>query len=255
MKKKISALAITGFLIFGLATPVQAATSGGSCPTAGATTKIGKNDYVCANNPFFSTSKLTWVLLDCLDYNKDYSVLASEAKNKNLVANLNQAELIRSSSLSSINKPLNDLITWQSLISYKIGEVVYLEGGTYYEARKNSTNKKPSKTTVGVGKFWLVYSPMAANKDVGTMPSPSVVTLQSASQISALKSAKSQNLNLISNIESKLKNLNDNSQPIQSIVNLYDDDISFAKQFLVSLTITGELTKDVCNPKNAKNLK
>ena len=52
MIKRISAVALTAFLIFGVTTPVQAATSGGSCPTAGATTKIGKNDYVCAKNPF-----------------------------------------------------------------------------------------------------------------------------------------------------------------------------------------------------------
>jgi hypothetical protein len=87
------------------------------------------------------------VLLDCFYYNKDYSILASEAKSKNLVENLNQAEVIRAASLNSINKPLNDLITWQSLLTYKLGNIVYLEGGTYYQAQKNSYNKKPSKTT------------------------------------------------------------------------------------------------------------
>jgi hypothetical protein len=254
VKKKISALALSGFLILGVASPVQAATAGGSCPKDGATAKIGKNNYVCAKNPFFSKTKLTWVLLDCFDYNKDYSILASEAKGKNLVENLNQAEVIRAASLNSINKPLNDLITWQSLLTYKLGNIVYLEGGTYYQAQKNSTNKKPSKTNVGVGKFWLVYSPTAANKNVGTMPNPSVVTLQTASQISALKSAKKQDPNLISNIENKLKNFNDNSQSIQSVIDLYDEDISFAKQFLESLNVVGELTKDICNPKNAKRI-
>jgi hypothetical protein len=252
--KKISAVALTAFLIFGVTTPVQAATAGGSCTKDGATAKIGKNNYVCAKNPFFSKTKLTWVLLDCFDYNKDYSILATEAKSKNLVENLNQAELIRASSLNPINKPLNDLITWQSLITYKLGDVVYLAGGTYYKAQKNSTNKKPSKTSVGAGKFWLVYSPTAANKNVGTMPNPSVVTLQTASQISALKGAKKQDLNLISDLESKFKNFNDNSQSIQSVINLYDEDISFAKQFLESLNIVGELTKDICNPKNAKRI-
>ena len=86
------------------------------------------------------------------------------------------------------------------------------------------------------------------------MPNPSVVTLQTASQISALKSAKKQDLNLISNIENKLNNFNDNSQSIQSVIDLYDDDISFAKQFLESLNVVGELTKDICNPKNAKRI-
>jgi len=77
--KKISAVALTAFLIFGVTTPVQAATSGGSCPTAGATTKIGKNDYVCAKNPFYSTTKLTWVWDGCIELNTDYAVGNKEA--------------------------------------------------------------------------------------------------------------------------------------------------------------------------------
>ena len=45
MKTKISVLAVAAFLILGVTTPVQAATAGGSCTTAGAKAKIGKNDY------------------------------------------------------------------------------------------------------------------------------------------------------------------------------------------------------------------
>ena len=72
MKKKLSAVLITGFLILGVTTPANAATAGGSCTTAGAKTTIAKNTYVCAKNPFFSTTKLTWVWDGCIELNTDY---------------------------------------------------------------------------------------------------------------------------------------------------------------------------------------
>ena len=79
MNKKISALLLTGFLILGFTSPAQAATSGGSCSTAGAVAKIGKNDYVCAKNPFFNTTKLTWVWDGCIELNTDFVAGYKEA--------------------------------------------------------------------------------------------------------------------------------------------------------------------------------
>ena len=81
MNKKISALALSGFLILGVASPVQAATSGGSCATAGAKTNIGKNKYTCAKNPFYNTTKLTWVFNGCINnYSSEYVAAVSQAK-------------------------------------------------------------------------------------------------------------------------------------------------------------------------------
>ena len=125
MKKKISALALTGFLIFGLATPVQAATSGGSCTTAGATAKIGKNNYVCAKNPFFSTTKLTWVWDGCIELNTDYAVGNKEAQGM-----LRNSEKERLQQIEPVGASLRDLIAWNSLITYSKSTVVYY-GSTY----------------------------------------------------------------------------------------------------------------------------
>ena len=143
MKKKISALALTGFLIFGLATPVQAATSGGSCTKAGATAKIGKNNYVCAKNPFFSTTKLTWVWDGCIELNTDYAV-----GNKEAVDALRASEANRAFQIEPVGAPLRDVIVWNSLIAYKKSDVVYY-GATYYSATKSSTNKAPTSTNIG----------------------------------------------------------------------------------------------------------
>ena len=126
MKTKISVLAVAAFLILGVTTPVQAATSGGSCTTAGAKAKIGKNDYVCAKNPFFSTTKLTWVWDGCIELNTDYAV-----GNKEAVDALRASEANRAIQIEPVGAPLRDVIMWNSLIAYKKSDVVYY-GSTYY---------------------------------------------------------------------------------------------------------------------------
>ena len=112
MKTKISVLAVAAFLILGVTTPVQAATAGGSCTTAGAKAKIGKNDYVCAKNPFFSTTKLTWVWDGCIELNTDYAV-----GNKEAVDALRAAEANRAIQIEPVGAPLRDVIMWNSLIA------------------------------------------------------------------------------------------------------------------------------------------
>ena len=52
-----------------VAVPAQAATkvsNGVACTKSGSTTKVGKVTYKCAKNPLMSSTKLTWLTLDCL---------------------------------------------------------------------------------------------------------------------------------------------------------------------------------------------
>lgn len=52
-----------------VAVPAQAATkvsNGVACTKSGSTTKVGKVTYKCAKNPLMSSTKLTWLTVDCL---------------------------------------------------------------------------------------------------------------------------------------------------------------------------------------------
>jgi hypothetical protein len=72
MLRKITALSaalvITGGLL--VSTPASAAvkvTNGVSCTKAGATTKTSNGTYKCAKNPLVTNSKLTWLLVSCIN--------------------------------------------------------------------------------------------------------------------------------------------------------------------------------------------
>ena len=251
MNKKISALALSGFLILGVASPVQAATSGGSCTTAGATTKIGKNDYVCAKNPFYNTTKLTWVWDGCIELNTDYV-----AGNKEAVDALRASESNRAIQIEPVGAPLRDLITWNSLITYKKSDVVYY-ANTYYSATKTGTNKAPTAANIGSTKFWVVYQPTTASNKIGQMPTPTKVIATANTHVAALSSTAAKTTNstskarltdLSSSIATKIKTLEANRAPIDQVNLTTGDILDSAKQiFSLSQVLTSEV-KDSCKP-------
>ena len=83
MFRKISSLSVALLVAASLsvAAPSQAATkisNGVTCTKAGATTKTAAGTYKCAKNPTTSSSKLTWLSLDCLATGDSY--LKAKAK-------------------------------------------------------------------------------------------------------------------------------------------------------------------------------
>jgi hypothetical protein len=72
MLRKIASLSVALIVAGGvmIAGPAQAATkvsNGVSCTKSGSTTKVGSVTYKCAKNPLItSSSKLTWLTVDCL---------------------------------------------------------------------------------------------------------------------------------------------------------------------------------------------
>jgi len=71
MFRKIASLSVALIVAGGVmvAVPAQAATkvsNGVACTKSGSTTKVGKVTYKCAKNPLVSSTKLTWLTLDCL---------------------------------------------------------------------------------------------------------------------------------------------------------------------------------------------
>jgi PKD repeat protein len=252
VKKKISALALTGFLILGIASPVQAATAGGSCPTAGATAKIGKNDYVCAKNPFYNTTKLTWVWDGCIELNTDYV-----AGNKEAVDALRASESSRAIQIEPVGEPLRDLITWNSLITYKKSDVVYY-ANTYYSATKAGTNKAPTAANIGAKKFWVVYNPTNANSKIGQMPAPAMVLTMANAQVASLTSAavkttnaalKVQYNDLSSSLATKISALESGKAAIQAVVDSIDPALAEFKNSYSLMLMIRSTIKDKCNPK------
>ncbi len=252
MIKKISVVALITFLIFGVTTPVQAATSGASCPTAGATTKIGKNDYVCAKNPFFNSTKLTWVWDGCIELNTDYAV-----GNKEAVDALRASESNRALQIEPVGAPLRDLITWNALITYKKSNVVYY-GNTYYAATKTSVNKAPRSANIGAKKFWVVSKPTNANSKIGQMPAPAKVLTTANAQIAALTAAAVKQTNaatkvkyneLSSSLAAKVSTLESNKASIQSVVDSIDPALEEFKNTYALMLLIKSTIKDKCNPK------
>ena len=252
MIKKISAVALTAFLIFGVTTPVQAATSGASCTTAGTKTKIGKNNYPCAKNPFYNTAKLTWVWDGCINnYSSEYVETVSRAKNE-----VKDAEVLLRNQVEPLGDSLRDLITWNSLITYKKSEVVYY-GFTYYAATKSNVNKTPTAANVGSQKFWVVYQPTIASNKIGQMPTPAKVIASANTHVTALTStaarttnstAKAKLTELSSSIAAKIVTLEANRAPIEGVILQTGGILEDAKQiFSLSQFLSSEV-KDSCKP-------
>jgi hypothetical protein len=71
MFRKIASLSVALIVAGGVmvAVPAQAATkvsNGVACTKSGSSTKVGKVTYKCAKNPLMSSTKLTWLTVDCL---------------------------------------------------------------------------------------------------------------------------------------------------------------------------------------------
>lgn len=252
MKKKLSAVLITGFLILGLTTPANAATAGGSCTTAGAKTTIAKNTYVCAKNPFYNTTKLTWVWDGCIELNTDYQAGIKEAQTV-----LRASETNRFQQIEPVGQTLKDLIKWNALITYAKGNVVYY-GSTYYSATKTSVNKAPTSANIGSTKFWVVFQPTNANSKVGQMPTPASVLATANRQVAALTASAARTsvaatklkfTTLASDLTTKIAALEANKQPIQSVIDTLDPVLTELKSAVALVSITKDLVKDKCNPK------
>ena len=252
MKKKFSAVLITGFLILGVTTPANAATAGGTCTTAGAKTTIAKNTYVCAKNPFYNTTKLTWVWDGCIELNTDYQAGIKEAQTV-----LRASETNRFQQIEPVGQTLKDLIKWNALITYAKGNVVYY-GSTYYSATKTSVNKAPTSANIGSTKFWVVFQPTNANSKVGQMPTPTAVLATANRQVAALTTSATRTTvaatklkftTLASDLTTKIAALEANKQPIQNVIDTLDPVLAELKSALALVSITRGLVKDKCNPK------
>ena len=252
MNKKISALLLTGFLIFGSMTPAQAVTSGSSCTSLGAKAKIGKNDYVCAKNPFFNTTKLTWVWDGCIELNTDFVAGFKEATDA-----IRVAELDRMVKIEPVGAALRDLITWDALITYKKGDVVYY-GSTYYAAVKAGANKAPTAANIGATKFWSVYNPSNSNSKIGQMPAPVKVLTSANAQVASLTSAavktsseslKGKYTALSASLAAKISTLDSSKSAIQSVVDSIDPALEEFKNTFTLMLMIKSTVKDKCNPK------
>ena len=246
------AAVVTGFLTLALAQPANAATAGGSCTSAGATTVIAKNTYVCAKNPFYNTTKLTWVWDGCIELNTDYQNGIKEAQTT-----LRASETNRFTQIEPVGADLRNLITWNALIPYVKGEVVYY-GSTYYAATKASTNKAPTAANIGSTKFWIVFNPTNANAKIGQMPAPAQVITAANRQIAALTSASTSTtvaatklkLNeTASGLTTKLAALDATKASIQGVIDTIDPVLVELKSAVSLVMITRGLVKDKCNPK------
>ena len=252
LNKKVAAAVTAGFLILGLAQPANAATSGGTCTTAGASTVIAKNTYVCAKNPFFNTTKLTWVWDGCIELNTDYQAGIKEAQTV-----LRSSEANRFQQIEPVGQTLKDLIQWNALITYAKGNVVYY-GSTYYAATKTSVNKAPTSANIGSTKFWIVSQPTNANSKIGQMPTPTAVLATANKQVAALTATavkttvaatKLKYTTLASDLTTKIAALEANKAPIQSVIDTLDPVLVELKSAVALVSITKGLVQDKCNPK------
>jgi hypothetical protein len=252
VNKRISAAVMASFLVIGLATPATAATAGGACTKAGQIVKIGNNTYVCAKNPFFSPTKLTYVWDGCIELNTDYQAGIKEAQTV-----LRASEANRFQQIEPVGTTLKDLIKWNALITYAKGNIVYY-GSTYYQASKTSVNKAPTTANIGKTKFWIVSQPTNANSKIGQMPTPSVVLATATKQITDLTAASVKStvpatklkLNtLAADLTTKRAALEANQGPIQSVIDTLDPVLTELKSAVALVSITRDLVKDKCNPR------
>ncbi len=90
----VGASLIAGLLLVSTFTPAQAAAkSGAVCSKEGAKTKIGKDRYVCAQNPIVKKKQLTWVWGECLTANRLYTDSVTRLSNLKTNAAIAQTKL------------------------------------------------------------------------------------------------------------------------------------------------------------------
>ena len=118
MLRKIGSISVALIVAGGLLTaaPAQAAvkiSNGVSCTKSGVTTKTSGGTYKCAKNPLVSSTKLTWLYLDCLTAANDAvkSQKASVATLANFKEQLPVIELgitTETANKAEIQKKLDD---------------------------------------------------------------------------------------------------------------------------------------------------
>jgi hypothetical protein len=89
MLRKIASLSVALIVAGGVMVAVSASaapkvSNGVACTKSGTTTKVGATTYKCAKNPLVSSTKLTWLSLDCLTAGK--ATLAQEKKARETAA-------------------------------------------------------------------------------------------------------------------------------------------------------------------------
>jgi hypothetical protein len=252
MKRKISAAVMASFLILGFATPATAATSGGSCPTAGASIKIGKSTYVCAKNPYFNKTKLTWVWDGCIELATEYATEVKTTQNFIKNAGIDRLKIIQ----PALN-PINSLLQWSPLITYTKGSIVF-GNNNYYTAVKTSTNKGLTRTNIGNTKFWKIYMPTYGNLSVGQAPIPQnakvmadryigILTALSLKSTSAVNKLKYDSL--IADLNSRKVNLEGAKGDIDLTVGELDNSIAATNSVLNLLEMNRPLLIKKCNPR------
>lgn len=73
IKRLVTAGIASLFLVGSLVVPAEAANkAGGSCKKANQRAKIAGFDYICQKNPTVKRAKLTWLIRECIDSNRQY---------------------------------------------------------------------------------------------------------------------------------------------------------------------------------------
>jgi len=130
MLRKIASLSVALIVAGGVmvAVPADAAvkiSNGVACKKSGATTKTSLGTYRCAKNPLVSSTKLTWLSIDCLTAGND-AVKAQKAAvvtNANFKAQLPVIELGITTELANraeIQKKLDDATLRQTAAQAKL---------------------------------------------------------------------------------------------------------------------------------------
>lgn len=252
LQKKLAAAVTAGFLILGLAQPANAATSGGSCASTGATATIGKNTYVCQKNPYFNKTKLTWVWDGCWELATEYATEFTTTSNIIKSAESDRLKIVQPA-LNSVNS----LLKWSALINYPKGSIVF-GNSNYYTAVKANVNKGLTSSNIGSTKTWKIYRPTYAKSTIGQAPVPQTAmdmadkyatALALASSKTSVVATKLKYDNLVNQINTDKSTLNSTKGDIDLIVNQLDDSIDTTKATLNLLEMYKPEMIKKCNPK------
>ena len=130
MLRKITSLSVALIVAGGVmvAVPAQAAakiSNGVACTKSGSTTKTSLGTYKCAKNPLTSSTKLTWLSIDCLTAGND-AVKAQKAAvvtNANFKAQLPVIDLgitTETANRAELQKKLDDATLRQTAAQAKL---------------------------------------------------------------------------------------------------------------------------------------
>jgi hypothetical protein len=130
MFRKIASLSVALIVAGGVmvAVPAEAAakiSNGVACKKSGATTKTSLGTYKCAKNPLMSSTKLTWLSIDCLTAGND-AVKAEKAAvvtNANFKAQLPVIDLgitTETANRAELQKKLDDATLRQTAAQAKL---------------------------------------------------------------------------------------------------------------------------------------